>query len=373
MLEKGILERLPIAASDNLDWFSRSEIWRSHRPVIRGRPKKFKYREPLILCGHGAYVRVDHGSLLIRNGFTHYPQTRDEFRLFPGDANLPDRIVMLDISGAISFDALNWLSDQKITLVQLNWRGEVSFVGNSSGFCAKREIADAQLAVRENGRSLVFSRTLVEQKIFNSIATLGNVFPKTENRELAISRLNNWVSKIRKSNKSLSTSTLLGFEGGAAAAYFRGWHGVPLNWTGLKKKPIPDNWLEIGPRNMVWRKSGENARHPINAMLNYGYAMLISQLRAQVIATGLDPSIGITHGNSKNRLPLIYDLMEPLRPVVDCAVLSFALSHTFSPGDFTINRVGACRINPQLARVVARQTSELSISGVVNDFLKLLS
>jgi hypothetical protein len=33
--------------------------------------------------------------------------------------------------------------------------------------------------------------------------------------------------------------------------------------------------------------------------------------------------------------------MEPLRPVVDLAVLDFVLSHTFTPGDFTItNGVG---------------------------------
>src|SRR5690348_11520199 len=69
--------------SDANEWSERSEYWRVYRePSKRGRPKKFKYREPLILCGHGARIRVDHNSLLVRNGFTHYPQKQDEYRFF---------------------------------------------------------------------------------------------------------------------------------------------------------------------------------------------------------------------------------------------------------------------------------------------------
>src|SRR5690349_120116 len=98
--------------TDNSDWALRSEYWQSYRPLKRGAPKKFIYREPLILCGHAAHIRVDHGSLLIRNGFTHYPQKQEIIRLFPGDSKLPDRIIMLDGSGGLSFDALNWMSEQ---------------------------------------------------------------------------------------------------------------------------------------------------------------------------------------------------------------------------------------------------------------------
>jgi len=358
--------------SSSTDWLQRSEYWRSDQRPIRGRPKKFRYREPLILCGHGAHIRVDHASLLIRNGFTHYPQKREEIRLFPGDADLPDRIVMLDGSGGITFDALTWMAEQKITLVRLNWRGEVSFVGNNSGYFANGNIVDSQKAFCETRRSLEFSRNLLEQKIHNSISTLENAFPKNNNRDLAIERLNNSYLKSRKLGKRFSPSALLGIEGGAAAIYFRAWHGLPLKWAGLRKKPIPKSWLEIAPRRMGWRKNGVNARHPINSMLNYGYAMLSSQLRGEIVAAGLDPSIGFMHGNSSNRIPLVYDLMEPLRPLVDWHVLEFALENTFSPEDCTINRVGACRLNPQLARALARHVQAVGTSTVVRDYVKLI-
>jgi len=41
-------------------------------------------------------------------------------------------------------------------------------------------------------------------------------------------------------------------------------------------------------------------------------------------------------------IPLVYDLMDPLHPNIDRAVLEFALSHTSSLGYFSINRWGGC-------------------------------
>ena len=95
-------------------------------------------------------------------------------------------------------------------------------------------------------------------------------------------------------------------------------------------------------------------------MLNYGYGVLKNDLKGRVVGAGLDPSIGIMHGNFRSDFPLVLDLMEPMRPVVDRAILEFALSNAFTPDDFTINRVGGCRINPQLAKVLVR----LAVSGV---------
>jgi hypothetical protein len=42
--------------------------------------------------------------------------------------------------------------------------------------------------------------------------------------------------------------------------------------------------------------------------------------------------------------------MEPLRPVIDAAILRFARQHTFVADDFPISRRGVCRIHPQLVR-----------------------
>lgn len=355
----------PFELGDDASWSERSEFWRTYRePAKPGRPKKFKPREPLVLCGHGAHIRVQNTSLLVRNGFTHYPQDRQEFRFFPGDADLPNRIVMIDGSGGITFDALSWMADQKIEFVKLDWRGEVSSFGGQTGFSANPKLVEWQRKVRGSSKEIEIARNLIREKVSNSIQTLLQAIPKSANRDIAISRLNSRLSEI-KSPKANSISRFLGIEGGAAASYFQGWQGIPLNWKGTGRKPIPDSWREIGPRKMGWRRTGQNPRHPINAMLNYGYGILKHQIRSQVISAGFDPTIGILHGNSQNRIPLIYDLMEPYRPVADRAILQFALSHTFAPGDFTINEWGGCRLNPQLAvRFVNQVISSFEPLGV---------
>ena len=179
-------------------------------------------------------------------------------------------------------------------------------VGGNSGYSARPELVEAQRATQHGKRQIEIGRWLVEQKLVASLGTLSEVIPKSENRENAISRLEKRISEIRNSRTAFSIPTIRGIEGNGAFAYFSAWHGLTLKWYGLSRHPIPASWHEIGARKMVWRKSGQNARHPINAMLNYGYAILVSQLRTQITAAGLDPSIGIMHGNSQNRIPLVY-------------------------------------------------------------------
>lgn len=65
-------------------------------------------------------LRVHQGSLVVQNGFTHYPQEREELRFFPGDRKLPSRIVALDGDGSITLDVMKWLSRQGVPLVMVD-------------------------------------------------------------------------------------------------------------------------------------------------------------------------------------------------------------------------------------------------------------
>ena len=78
-------------------------------------------------------------------------------------------------------------------------------------------------------------------------------------------------------------------------------------------------------------------------MLNYAYALLQSRLQIQAVAEGYDPTLGIMHHGYNGSAAYIFDLMEPQRPLVDVAVLGFALKTTFSGGDFTLREDGVCR------------------------------
>lgn len=156
-------------------------------------------------------LRVHHGALVVRNGFTHYRQQVEEHRFFRGDRNLPSRIIVLDGSGNLSFDALSWLSEQNVPLIRINWRGEVVIA-----------------------------------------VGIGNA----------------------------------------------------RNPAG--RHPIPRDWHFVG-----------NATHPVNSILNYGYSILESQIRIQLVAAGLDPTIGVLHSGRRGRSDFVLDLMEPLRPIID--------------------------------------------------------
>jgi CRISPR-associated endonuclease Cas1 len=126
----------------------------------------------------------------------------------------------------------------------------------------------------------------------------------------------------------------------------------------------------LGNADYLWARSLENnnASHPVNAILNYTYTVLESQVRTQIVAAGYDPTIGLLHAGQvgRGRHDFVLDLMEPLRPVADRKVLEFVQANTFHPADFTIRSDAVCRLNPELARLVVRQTtdSQTSVGGL---------
>lgn len=62
------------------------------------------------------------------------------------------------------------------------------------------------------------------------------------------------------------------------------------------------------------------ARPGINALLNYGYAVVRAAAARALVAAGLYPALGLHHTNQANAFVLADDLMEPFRPLVDAQV-----------------------------------------------------
>src|ERR1700733_8603806 len=100
---------------DDTQWAARSSMWqgRMEKAAAR-RTKRAKAAPALILAGHGVSLHIENGALTIQNGFTHYPQQRETIRYFRGDVALPERIILLDGSGSVSFDVLSWLARQNV-------------------------------------------------------------------------------------------------------------------------------------------------------------------------------------------------------------------------------------------------------------------
>jgi CRISP-associated protein Cas1 len=116
---------------------------------------------------------------------------------------------------------------------------------------------------------------------------------------------------------------------------------------------IPDDWRFVGSRTSRFNWAGSrNASHPVNAILNYAYAVLQSQLQIKAVEDGYDPMLGIMHYERDRSPAFVFDMMEPERPKVDRAVLAFLKSEALHPADFTIRDDGVVRLNPEFARKV---------------------
>lgn len=334
-------------------WASRCNYWLSLHATPERRPRRRKNREPLILSGHGVHLRVNHGALVIRNGFTHYPQEIEEHRFFPRDRNLPSRIILIEGNGSLSFDALSWLAEQLIPLIQLDWRGNVICVAGADTSRDPKKVV-RQFAALQSGRAAIIASSLIGQKLSNCISTLNSALPENPQVNSAIDQLHADLELIKR-RPPKTISGLLGIEGRAAYSYFRAWQDMPLRWKGVGRHPIPQDWYRVGPRQSYSRQKGRNrhATHPVNAMLNYAYRILESEIRIQVAAEGYDPTIGYLHTYKADRPAFVFDLMEPLRPIIDRKILEFVEAQTFHPSDFTIRADGVCRLNPAMARIIA--------------------
>jgi CRISP-associated protein Cas1 len=338
---------------DDGEWLDRCLHWLQPIDETRSRRgKREKSRQPLILCGHGVSLKIDAGTLLIRNGFTHYPQKQETYRYFKGDSNLPPRIIMIDGSGSITFDVLSWLAEQKIPLIRIDWAGEVVTAISGYGYAANPyRVAWQVETVSENSKRMEFCNQLITQKIEGCILTLEKSIRRSNAWEIAMRRAYADLSRIEL-DPPKNVDELRALEANSAASYFRAWRSIPLNWKNSARNPIPDDWKFIGSRTSRFNLAGNrNASHPVNAIMNYASAILQSQIQA--ISEGYDPTIGIMHYQRDGSPAFIFDLMEPERPKIDRVIIEFLKSETLSPADFTMRVDGVMRLNPELARRVA--------------------
>jgi CRISPR-associated endonuclease Cas1 len=168
----------------------------------------------------------------------------------------------------------------------------------------------------------------------------------------------------------------LSLEGRCANAYFEAWKGFPLKWAKPDTMNIPPHWLTFTGRASPlapW----ENARHavsPVNAVLNYAYALLEAQVRLALLKQGFDPACGFLHVDRRGHEALVYDLMECQRADVDALALTFLKRTTLRAGDFIKVTDGSCRAHPALARhiVASCRIRQSAIDKTARDVRDLL-
>lgn len=79
------------------------------------------------------------------------------------------------------------------------------------------------------------------------------------------------------------------------------------------------------PRLFSYEFVRSDDENTINGMLNYGYAILLSEVSRKIAENGYLTEFGIHHDSEKNPFNLACDLMEPFRPFVDKKVFEMKL------------------------------------------------
>jgi CRISP-associated protein Cas1 len=285
-----------------------------------------------------------------------YPQEQAKYRFFRGDLELPPRIILLDGSGTLSFDVLSWLSEQGVALARITGDGSTAVMASGAGFSANADKLRWQLDMQDDpAKRIEFAAALITRKLDNSIVTLEGQFPDSPTGAAAVAKARNAMARLSAGGFT-DMNQIRAIEGEAAGAYWATWAGIEMRWTAQSRYPVPDEWRRYRSRSSILtghKKKNRKASHPINAMLNYAYAVKAAQLHIQAVADGFDPNAGIMHNSRDDFSAYIYDLIEPERPKVDAAILTFARGRAFSGADFVIRKDGACRLSPQLARTVA--------------------
>jgi CRISPR-associated protein Cas1 len=100
-----------------------------------------------------------------------------------------------------------------------------------------------------------------------------------------------------------------------------------------------------------------NASNPINALPNYGYAILESMVRKDINTIGLDVSIGYLHEMAPSKHPLVYDLQELFRNVVDYSVIEL-MENKLKKSDFITTENYHIRLKLNTAKLLIEKNQE---------------
>lgn len=196
----------------------------------------------------------------------------------------------------------------------------MSTYGKFRGRLVRNESKMAQLRhqqmriASDERQALAVASAIVEAKVANQRVVLQRRAERVPGAQKA---LDGMMTMGRQAVAATALDSLRGFEGKAAAFYFEAMRTLlPSAWGFTKRAyhPPPD---------------------PANALLSFGYTLLLKDVTAAIQMVGLDPYFGFFHVLGYDRPALALDLMEELRPViVDSMFLDVVANKQLSPENF---------------------------------------
>jgi len=240
------------------------------------------------LKGYGHSISVKDSKIILKDCHDPFSEPDKEEWFVK---NMPYEKIVLSGKGYVSTEALSLLSENNRNVIL------VDTYGNPVTFC--------------NGMMNSLTATKYRMAQYDA-------FRDPQKREYLIKQI--LAAKKESQLKLLkmigsNVETLPERESSAGRIYFQEF-----------AKAIPTKYGFTSRNQSFIRISKNNATDVINALLNYGYSVLAGEISKFVCGMGLDPYYGFMHKSHTGFQPLVYDLIEPFRWLVDYTVYRFANS-----------------------------------------------
>lgn len=158
-----------------------------------------------------------------------------------------------------------------------------------------------QLEIADTQEGLILALEWVKAKFSNQIDFLKKLRSTRPHKSAEITNFINRLTEIASKLQNLTgtleecRASIMGIEGAGGRTYFEA-----LSFL------MPERFKFEG-------RSRNPAKDEFNALLNYAYGILYSQIEKACIIAGLDPYIGFIHTDNYNKKSLIFDLIENYR------------------------------------------------------------
>jgi CRISPR-associated protein Cas1 len=268
----------------------------------------------LIVDGWGKFLGADHDQIIVKE------KGRVVHRCLPRDL----RQVVFSGKGALSTEAVALLSLHGVDVLFLDWKGEVLahfFPPELRTVYTRKE----QYAAYNDQRGVALAQEFVAAKTNNQRAVLGSLAKRRVDTDPRVAQVLYAARQAIGQIPLFQTDELhidsvreklMAYEASVAKIY----------------------WSALAVLFKDWKfsvRSGRYATDPINALLNYGYAMLQGETERCIHFAGLDPHGGFLHADRPGRTSLALDLMEEFRQqIVDKTVFNMVTRNMLSPAEF---------------------------------------
>jgi CRISPR-associated protein Cas1 len=286
---------------------------------------------PLYLSGFGVSLNVDGARLIVKDGFLEPDSVQREHMFQP--RRMPyDSVIIDGQTGSVSLAAIKWLMRHGVPLFILDYNGTLlSSTLPKEPVNGPLKIAQVE-AYKDPTKRFYIAKKLVEAKAQRSYDVLNWLVERHRKFDSEA----NLKAELHRLVSCKNLPRLLSIEGRIADIY---WQYIQTIVS-----------AKLGFTSRTHETHQMNASDPVNALLNYGYAILESECRKALNSVGLEPTVGFLHETRQARYPLVYDLMEPYRWLVDAAIIECLEYERFSKQDFYRLDNYVLRLRPETVR-----------------------